>query len=117
MAVGRHRKQIDLTLFGEANELRCGIAHRQLARHFETMRRQIRSQSGEIIPIVLHLFGFAQLQLIEVPCCPPVGNVHEVEFSAGDRRQLADVIDNRLVCGRVFDGDEDAAIHAYANVW
>ena len=117
MAVGRHREQIDAALFSEADQLGRGIAHRQLGGDFQTTC-DVRSAASlrEVIAVVFHLFRFAQLQLIEIARRPSIGDVHEVQLGADLHRELADVIEDRLVGGGVFDGNENAAVHRYASV-
>src|SRR5206468_1330659 len=91
-------------------------AHRQLSGNSQAARRQIRRDSREIVAVVLHLLRLSQLQLIEIPRRPSVGHVHEMQLRANQRRELTDVIQNRLVGGGMLDGYENMAVHRQASV-
>src|SRR6185503_15981970 len=123
MAVRGHRQQIDAALFSEANQLVGGIAHRELGGDLQPVRGEIGRELRQVIAVVLHLFGFAQLQLIEIARRPSIRHVHQMQFGADLRRELAHVFENRLVGGGMLDSHENAAVHlaslqdVYASVW
>jgi hypothetical protein len=117
MAVGRHRQQVDAALFREAYELGRWIAHRQLGGDFQSTGREIGGELRQVITVVFHLFRFTQLQLVEIARSPSIGDVHEVQLRADLHGELTYVLEDRLVGRRVFDGNENAAVHGYASVW
>ena len=111
-----HREQIDAPLLREADQFIRRIAHRELSGHLQPVRRQISSNAREVIAIVLHLLGLAQLELIKVARGPAIRDMHEMQLRADLRRELAHVVQNRLVGGGMLDGNENAAVHRYASV-
>src|SRR5579864_1074894 len=111
MAVGRHGDQIDVAVDRCLDQLGRRVAHRERGVDAEPLRAQLGLKAIQIRPIRLHFLGLAQVQLIEMPSRPPVGNVNQQELGAGQSGELRHVIEDRLICVRVLDGDQDSPVH------
>src|SRR5205814_6729656 len=84
--------------------------------HRQSLRRQVRRDLGQVVAVVLHLLGFAQLQLIEIARGPSVGDVDEMQLGSHLHGELPHVVENRVVRGRMLDRDKNPAIHHQANI-
>ena len=65
----------------------------------------------EPLPVLAHLLGFGEVELIEVPCDPTVGHVHEKQFAFHSGGKLCDVRQQRFISGGKVKSDEDFRIH------
>ena len=111
MAVRGHGDEIDLLGACRADDLRRRIAAREAPLRVESRRPQASREAFEVLAIVPHLLRLAELQLVVGPGRPAVGDVQQQQLRVRQARERLDVREDRLVCGRVFDGDEDALIH------
>jgi hypothetical protein len=89
----------------------AGIAQCELGGHFQSTRGKIGCNTLQVVPIVFHLLGFAQLELVEVPGDPAIGDMDQMQLRAKLGRELPHVVENRLIGGRMLDGHENAVIH------
>ena len=77
MAVRGHRNQITLFALGGFQDFSRRIAQGELSGDFQAGFAQPRGTVFELRPVLFHLLGFGQLQLVEIACHPAIGHVYQ----------------------------------------
>src|SRR6476620_10600791 len=111
MVVRGHGDQVDVFFVGDLHELGGGITEGEACASFEPLVRALVAEPFEVGAVVLDLLRLAELQLLEVSRGPPVGDVDEKQLRLGQGGQAGDMRKDGAVGVRVFDGDENVAVH------
>ena len=108
----RHGDEVNVVGAHELDDLVRGLPHRQHTVDGKAFVAQLRGPELEIGSIHFDFLAFREIELLEVSCDPAISDVHEQKTRAGHSGQRFDVIQDRLICGAVLDGDKDGAIHS-----
>src|ERR1041385_8926213 len=94
--VSAHRNEIATLGFSSLHNFRRRIPKDELRRSFHARTLYTRGRFVEVTPVRAHLFGLGELELIERPRGPAIGDVDEQQFRAEQLRQLLDVRQQRF---------------------
>ena len=111
MAMRGHGDEINLSCFGHSNQFGRGVAFRQLTIDLKALGGQRPFQSFEIRAVGPHLLGFAEFEVVEMPCGKTIRHMDEQQLRTRQPCQAGDVREDRLVPWRVFNCDQNALIH------
>ena len=78
---------------------------------FEAALGQLVAKPLQVGAIVSDLLRLAELEILEMPGRPPVGDVDEQKPRVRQPGQLLDVRQHSAVGVRVFDGNENVGVH------
>jgi hypothetical protein len=112
MAVRRHGDEINVVGADELDDLVRGFPHREHTVDGKALAAQLRGAALEIGSVHFDFLAFREIELVKVSCDPAISDVHEQKARAGHSSQRFDVIQDRLICGAILDGDKDGAIHS-----
>ena len=90
---------------------RAGSPLARIASVSKPSRSSPRGHALEIRAVALNLLALAQVELIDVARRPAVGDVDQDERRIAEARELAHVVEDRLVVGRVLEGNQNALVH------
>src|SRR5579859_3144599 len=106
-----HGYQIAMFAFGHFEDFLRRVAQRQHGLNRKPVAAKFNSDFFQIFAVVFHFLGFSQLELVEIPRHPAVGNVQQQQFRPGQPDQRCDVVQNDLVSRAVFQRNENVLIH------
>src|SRR6185436_11238738 len=106
----RHRDEIALLAVRGGDDLLCRLAPGDDAVDVDAVRGELATDDLEIVPVLPYLLGFTQRQLVHVARGESVRDMNQHHGRATQLREAADVLQDRLVVGRVFQGHHDARV-------
>src|SRR6267378_130064 len=112
MSVGRHRNEVALLTLGARCNLLCRIAAGENRFCLVALLLESVGHRLDVLAVALHLFGFAEIELIDVARGPSIGDVYQHDRRViACARQLPYVIQYHFVVVRMLDGNEYALVH------
>src|SRR5665213_1000932 len=111
MPVCRHRDEVALLTLRGRGDLVYRIAARQNRIGLQAIALESCRHALEIRAVPLNFLALTQVELMDVARSPAVSDVDEDDRRVAEARELAHVIENRLVERRVLEGNEYPLVH------
>jgi hypothetical protein len=111
MSVRGHRDQITISLGRDSQDFRRRIAQRQMSRNLQSAGTKLRGSRFEILPVLLHLLGFRELELLIVARHPTIRDMDEQQMRMEVPRQIGDVRQETFIRAAVLQGNENFSVH------
>ena len=112
MPVRRHGDEITLLALGASRDFLGGIAAGQNRFRLVSFLLEVVGDRLDVLAVALHLLRLTEVELIDIPRCPPVGNVYQYDRCVvAGASELADVTQNHVVVLCVLYGHEYTLIH------
>src|ERR1700730_3103560 len=118
MSMRRHRDQVAVLALRAGRDLVGRIAAGKNRLRAISVPLERLGDPFDVLAVAPHLFGFPEIERVNVARRPSVGYVDQHDRCVVARaRQLSDVIQDHVIVGRVLDGNEYALIHQLTDPW